>query len=224
MTNKRSLFPYTSNCIICGKEFSSMSHRKNSKRRTCGNHECISRLRTTSYFVNHPKDDESAEKRLRDRLNKKILKQDNGCAFWTGCLNACGYGTTGFCGKNKLVHRLIYELHYGPIPIGMEIAHKCDCRNCCEISHLFLTDHKGNMTDMVNKGRSVSAMKGKCHTQEAIEKIKKSQIGKKFIRDTKLKCKFCGNEFIGGKTQIFCCYLCKDRNHKQKKRIIANNQ
>lgn len=52
-------------------------------------------------------------------------------------------------------HRLAYISRYGPIPDDMVVCHKCDTPNCVNTDHLFLGTQQENMTDMVNKGRSL---------------------------------------------------------------------
>lgn len=40
-----------------------------------------------------------------------------------GTLDANGYKVFSFKGKRYYVHRVIYEMHYGPIPVGMVVDH-----------------------------------------------------------------------------------------------------
>lgn len=236
MPSKKDSFKYISNCIICGKEFHGASDHKNRKSQTCKEEECVSRLRSIRQLARYARDEEGIRNRIIKRLDKKIVEQESGCKFWTGAINACGYGTIGVNGKSKLVHRVIYELYYGPIPEGMVIAHHCDQPACCEITHLFLTDVIGNVYDMMKKGRNKRtpewiknnslASKGRKGRLGAIlsdeikEKIRNSTNDwYKKNRNIKKICKYCGNEFIGLPVQLFCNKKCYTKQQVINKRL-----
>ncbi len=77
----------------------------------------------------------------------------SGCWLWNKGVNNTGYGTTCVEGKWKLSHRLSWEFHYGDIPVGMSVLHKCDVRSCVNPLHLFLGTQSDNVRDRQEKGR-----------------------------------------------------------------------
>lgn len=93
---------------------------------------------------------------ITDRLMAGGRRDERGCLLWQGTIVSTGYGRISIGHRPHDVHRLIWELHHGPIPVGMHICHKCDVRNCFEISHLFLGTQADNMRDAVNKGRMMA--------------------------------------------------------------------
>ena len=86
------------------------------------------------------------------RFWNKVNKTDT-CWLFTGYKNKKGYGKFKV-NKQILAHRFSYELHYGPIPKGMYVCHKCDNPPCIRPDHLFLGTQKDNMDDMLLKGRN----------------------------------------------------------------------
>lgn len=90
---------------------------------------------------------------LEERLDARTDKSGE-CWLWTGSVGSHGYGQLKVGKRPVLVHRLAWEVHNGPIPPGMEVAHHCDVHACLRPDHLFLATHKENMRDMSHKGRS----------------------------------------------------------------------
>ena len=76
----------------------------------------------------------------------------NECIEWDKRLNNDGYGILFYDGKQHYIHRATWEKHFGIIPKGLCICHKCDNRKCYNIDHLFMGTHLQNMQDMAKKG------------------------------------------------------------------------
>lgn len=85
---------------------------------------------------------------------EKATQTEGGCIEWTGYRDRKGYGRYSGAGKEVLAHRIAYVMHYGSIPAGMHIMHRCDNPACCNPQHLFAGTNSDNMADMKAKGRS----------------------------------------------------------------------
>jgi hypothetical protein len=91
-----------------------------------------------------------------------IPEPNSGCWLWIGTIQyGKEYGVLG--NKGKKAHRLSWEIHFGPIPLGMHVLHKCDVPSCVNPDHLFLGTHVVNMQDRQRKGRTKSALGERQH-------------------------------------------------------------
>lgn len=70
---------------------------------------------------------------------------NTGCWLWTGGLfGGTGYANIGVGGKSRGAHRVLYELHRGPIPTGMQLDHLCRQRSCVNPAHLEVVTNREN--------------------------------------------------------------------------------
>jgi hypothetical protein len=86
---------------------------------------------------------------LRCRLAAQLVLHENGCWMWTGATVATHYGGIHVDGKNRTVHRVVYELLIGPVPAGLEIDHLCRVTRCANPEHLEPVTGAENMRRML---------------------------------------------------------------------------
>ena len=90
---------------------------------------------------------------LIERFWRNVKKTDT-CWLWVGFRDPNGYGRLMVKGKPELVHRLSWAIHYGGIPQGKFVLHKCDISPCVNPEHLYIGTQFDNMADMWTRGRS----------------------------------------------------------------------
>lgn len=105
---------------------------------------------------------------LYRRFTNKVLLSSSGCWIWGGSLDKDGYGYITITNEDGTrstlkIHRLAFTLFVGVIPVGLNVLHSCDVRNCCAPEHLFLGSQQDNMRDMFAKGRAPPQQRSKCH-------------------------------------------------------------
>lgn len=118
-------------------------------------------------------------KTLEDRLSDMLQETESGCWEFVGCRNIKGYGKINIGGMGRLAHRVCWELHFGPIPIGMHVLHECDNPPCCNPNHLKLGNDQDNCDDKFNRKRNYNA-KGMEHGNALLNEDNVRQI-KRFL-------------------------------------------
>lgn len=80
-------------------------------------------------------------------------------------------------------HRASWVIHYGPIPPGMHVLHKCDNGLCVRPDHLFLGTHADNMRDMGDKGRARTPhVVGSQHAESKLTEADALQIRARYAK------------------------------------------
>ncbi len=109
---------------------------------------------------------------ISERFWKKVNKDGptmphmtTPCWVWMGYTDRKGYGRFSLTAdKSTPAHRFSYELHNGPIPIGMFSCHHCDNPPCCRPDHLFAGTQLDNEADKAAKGRQPKGERNGSHT------------------------------------------------------------
>lgn len=88
------------------------------------------------------------------RFWAKVVESE-GCWLWAG-RDVAHHATIALDdGTHRSIgaHVFSYILHYGPIPRGMVVRHKCDHHACVRPDHLELGTRAENVNDAVMRGR-----------------------------------------------------------------------
>lgn len=83
-----------------------------------------------------------------DRIDEKISPEPNsGCWLWMGSVGSHGYGQIGKIPElaTTVVHKLLYEKKFGPVPKGLELDHLCRIRSCVNPDHLEPVTRRENL-------------------------------------------------------------------------------
>ncbi len=89
------------------------------------------------------------------------------CWEWKGHKSPEGYGHLHIKTGTTVTSRISWQIHYGEIPKGMLVCHKCDNPPCCNPKHLFLGTDLDNIQDRDKKKRNKQC-KGRNHYKAEI--------------------------------------------------------
>lgn len=91
----------------------------------------------------------------------RYTEKRDGCWRWNGTRAPNGYGMLFVDNlvsqvrsrRTMSAHRFSYLLHYGGLPEGMYICHKCDVKDCVNPDHLYAGTPKQNIQDTLERGQ-----------------------------------------------------------------------
>jgi hypothetical protein len=127
---------------------------------------------------------------LEERFWEKVdVRGPDDCWEWTASKNDNGYGEireSAPSTKTLKAHRVSWELHNGPIPVGNGyhgtcVLHKCDNPGCVNPAHLFLGTHEDNMKDMIEKDRHVTYKREK-HGRAKLTEEQVLEIRREYVK------------------------------------------
>lgn len=91
---------------------------------------------------------------IEEKLLSKTTRLESGCLLFEGQKDRRGYGFLRLGGRLQRAHRLMYALHFGTIPQGLVIRHRCDNPSCIAIEHLEVGTQLDNVHDAWSRGRA----------------------------------------------------------------------
>lgn len=148
-------------------------------------------------------------KPIQERFWEKVeIIPFHSCWEWTGTRSRYG----DFCikkNKNISAHRFSWQIHFGAIPKGIFVCHKCDNTHCVRPEHLFLGTAQDNVNDALKKGRNVF---GERVSQHKVNSAQVRQI-RSLYANKEITCEFLGNKFGVTKSTISRIVLRKTWKH-----------
>jgi hypothetical protein len=126
---------------------------------------------------------------LLETIEAQLITPRPDCRLWPGAVDR-GYGRVWVDGKSMRVHRVVWELRFGPIPDDLTIDHLCRVRSCVNTDHMELVP-QGENTERSWDHRITPDPTLRTHCQKGHELVGDNvRVGKSRGRE-RLVCRAC---------------------------------
>lgn len=141
----------------------------------------------------------------------KMVNKSGDCWTWLGTKKPTGYGSFKPLHEKTIgAHRYSWWLHFGVIPKGLHVLHRCDNPSCVNPSHLFLGTARENMADKLAKGRQP---RGSVCSFSKLDELKVKEIRILYSIDKTLSYKALAKRFGVSYSAIHRCVKGHDWKH-----------
>ena len=130
----------------------------------------------------------------------------NGCWEWSGPKRKC-YARIKCAGAPRGAHRISYQIHFGPIPDGLYVLHKCDNKGCVNPDHLEAGTQQKNVQDAVDRGLRKFSKGGHCGWSAKLTAAQVREIRRKYEKGRGAALareygvsRWCVNDLVRGKS------------------------
>lgn len=159
-------------------------------------------MKLSDYFYYDP----SSPSCLRNKVSRRAARQD----MVQGTLGNRGYWQVRLLGERFVQHRIVWELHFGPIPEGSVIDHIDRDKSNNRIENLRCTSQSSNMTNQPQ--RNSSGHKGVYQNQASGKYQVRSLKDSKYLKTVEsieaqleLQDKDLQGRFGLTRQDLFCC-------------------
>lgn len=102
---------------------------------------------------------------LLSLLRSYARPDDDACWIWRRATDPNGYGRFWLNSGMRLAHRVVFELHRGPVADGLSLDHLCRVTSCVNPSHLEPVTHQEN----VRRGNAGKPQAARTHCPQGHE-------------------------------------------------------